>query len=219
MNLECSQDFAYNARTPLEHRNDPTPAGPAGHAVGHRIAIIDGAMGTMIQRHKLSEADFRGERFADHPSDLKGNNELLVLTRPDVIRDIHDGVSEGRCRHHRDQHLRRHHHRARGLRPGAHGAGDERRRRPAGALRPPTRCEHAGTPTLRGRRAGPHAQDRKHQPRCEQCRRAQRELRPIVRRVSRSKPKACWKVASISSWWKPSSTPSTPKPPSLRWMK
>jgi hypothetical protein len=51
-----------------------------------RIAIIDGAMGTMIQRYKLSEADFRGARFADHPKDLKGNNDLLVLTRPDVIR-------------------------------------------------------------------------------------------------------------------------------------
>ena len=55
-----------------------------------RIVIIDGAMGTMIQRHKLSEADYRGERFADHPSDLKGNNELLQFTRPDVIRGIHE---------------------------------------------------------------------------------------------------------------------------------
>ncbi len=54
-----------------------------------RIAIIDGAMGTMIQRYKLGEADFRSERFRDHPKDLKGNNDLLVLTRPDVIREIH----------------------------------------------------------------------------------------------------------------------------------
>ena len=54
-----------------------------------RIVIIDGAMGTMIQRYKLSEADFRGARFADHPKDLKGNNDLLQLTRPDVIREIH----------------------------------------------------------------------------------------------------------------------------------
>ncbi len=54
-----------------------------------RIAIIDGAMGTMIQRYKLSEADFRGERFKGHPSDVKGNNELLQLTRPDIIEDIH----------------------------------------------------------------------------------------------------------------------------------
>ena len=54
-----------------------------------RIAIIDGAMGTMIQRYKLTEADFRSPRFAQHPKDLKGNNDLLVLTRPDVIREIH----------------------------------------------------------------------------------------------------------------------------------
>jgi 5-methyltetrahydrofolate--homocysteine methyltransferase len=56
-----------------------------------RIAILDGAMGTMIQRFKLSEADYRGERFKDFPKDIKGNNELLSLTRPDVIRDIHEG--------------------------------------------------------------------------------------------------------------------------------
>lgn len=56
-----------------------------------RIAILDGAMGTMIQRFKLTEADYRGERFKDHPKDLKNNSDLLVLTRPDVIRDIHEG--------------------------------------------------------------------------------------------------------------------------------
>ena len=58
--------------------------------LAQRIAIIDGAMGTMIQRYKLGEADFRGTRFADHPKDLKGNNDLLPLTRPQVIREIHD---------------------------------------------------------------------------------------------------------------------------------
>jgi 5-methyltetrahydrofolate--homocysteine methyltransferase len=57
----------------------------------NRIAILDGAMGTMIQRFKLSEADYRGERFKDFPKDVKGNNELLSLTRPDVICDIHEG--------------------------------------------------------------------------------------------------------------------------------
>jgi 5-methyltetrahydrofolate--homocysteine methyltransferase len=54
-----------------------------------RILILDGAMGTMIQRHKLEEADYRGEQFKDWPSDLKGNNDLLVLTKPQVIRGIH----------------------------------------------------------------------------------------------------------------------------------
>ncbi|MEM6957919.1 MAG: methionine synthase, partial [Myxococcota bacterium] len=54
-----------------------------------RIAIMDGAMGTMIQRHDLEEADYRGDRFGDHPVDLKGNSDLLSITRPDVITGIH----------------------------------------------------------------------------------------------------------------------------------
>jgi 5-methyltetrahydrofolate--homocysteine methyltransferase len=55
-----------------------------------RILVLDGAMGTQIQARKLGEADFRGERFKNHPKELKGNSDLLVLTRPDVIRAIHD---------------------------------------------------------------------------------------------------------------------------------
>ena len=54
-----------------------------------RILAIDGAMGTMIQAYKLKEPDYRGERFADHPFPQKGNNDLLSLTRPDIIEDIH----------------------------------------------------------------------------------------------------------------------------------
>jgi 5-methyltetrahydrofolate--homocysteine methyltransferase len=57
--------------------------------LAQRILILDGAMGTMIQRHKLTEADFRGERFANHPRDLRGDSDILVLTRPDVISAIH----------------------------------------------------------------------------------------------------------------------------------
>ena len=59
-------------------------------AIKDRILILDGAMGTMIQRHKLEEADYRGERFADWPSDLKGNNDLLTLTQPQIIQGIHE---------------------------------------------------------------------------------------------------------------------------------
>ena len=62
--------------------------------IAKRIMILDGAMGTMIQTFKLEEADFRGERFADFPHDLKGNNDLLTLTRPDVIRSIHSDYLE-----------------------------------------------------------------------------------------------------------------------------
>jgi 5-methyltetrahydrofolate--homocysteine methyltransferase len=54
-----------------------------------KILILDGAMGTMIQRYKLEENDFRGARFAKHESDLKGNNDLLCITRPDIIEEIH----------------------------------------------------------------------------------------------------------------------------------
>ena len=50
-----------------------------------RILILDGAMGTMIQRHRLAEADYRGARFAGHPKELKGNNDLLLLTRPEIM--------------------------------------------------------------------------------------------------------------------------------------
>ncbi len=59
-------------------------------ALRDRILVLDGAMGTMIQRHRLEEADYRGERFADWASDLKGNNDLLSLTRPDLVRSIHE---------------------------------------------------------------------------------------------------------------------------------
>ena len=54
-----------------------------------RILVLDGAMGTMIQKHTLTEADFRGERFKNHSHPLKGNNDLLSITRPDIIKDIH----------------------------------------------------------------------------------------------------------------------------------
>ncbi|HYF47966.1 MAG TPA: homocysteine S-methyltransferase family protein, partial [Planctomycetota bacterium] len=58
-------------------------------ALKQRIVIIDGAMGTMVQRHKLQEADYRGKRFKDHPIDLKNNNEALNIVRPEIIEDIH----------------------------------------------------------------------------------------------------------------------------------
>ncbi|HEY6625323.1 MAG TPA: methionine synthase, partial [Ignavibacteriaceae bacterium] len=59
-----------------------------------KILVIDGAMGTMIQHHKLTEKDFRGERFKDHPHDLKGNNDLLSITQPEIIKGIHRAYFE-----------------------------------------------------------------------------------------------------------------------------
>ncbi|MCU0766993.1 MAG: methionine synthase [Gammaproteobacteria bacterium] len=70
------------------------PAAALEALLAERILILDGAMGTMIQRHGLGEADYRGERFTDWPRDVKGNNDLLVLTRPDVIRGIHEAYLE-----------------------------------------------------------------------------------------------------------------------------
>ena len=67
-----------------------TAAASLAALLRERILVLDGAMGTMVQRHELAEADYRGTRFADHPGDLKGNNDLLVFTRPDVIEGIHD---------------------------------------------------------------------------------------------------------------------------------
>ncbi|MEO6148504.1 MAG: homocysteine S-methyltransferase family protein, partial [Sulfuriferula sp.] len=63
-------------------------------ALKKRILILDGAMGTMIQSYKLEEADYRGTRFADFPHDLKGNNDLLALTQPHIIRAIHAAYLE-----------------------------------------------------------------------------------------------------------------------------
>ena len=71
--------FDRTARTRLLHQ-----------ALEQRVVVLDGAMGTMIQRQGLTEADFRGTRFVDHSIELQGNNDLLVLTQPTVIREIHD---------------------------------------------------------------------------------------------------------------------------------
>jgi len=63
-------------------------------ALASRILVLDGAMGTMIQKHKFTEEDYRGERFKDWKQPLQGNNDLLVLTQPDAIRDIHTAYLE-----------------------------------------------------------------------------------------------------------------------------
>src|ERR1700691_1323041 len=57
--------------------------------LGRRLVVLDGAMGTMLQRHRLSEAEFRADRFADWPRDVRGNNDLLSITQPDIVAAIH----------------------------------------------------------------------------------------------------------------------------------
>jgi 5-methyltetrahydrofolate--homocysteine methyltransferase len=72
----------------LTHRQ-ATASAELRHLLAQRIVVLDGAMGTMIQQHELTESDFRGDRFKSHPHDLKGNNDLLSLTRPEIIEGIH----------------------------------------------------------------------------------------------------------------------------------
>lgn len=67
---------------------------PLLDALQKRILILDGAMGTMLQRHKLEEEDFRGDKFKDHPHSLKGNNDILAITRPKIVEGVHDAYFE-----------------------------------------------------------------------------------------------------------------------------
>src|SRR3954447_10991008 len=77
--------------SPLEKNRSSSPLGDGGirSALEQRILVIDGAMGTMIQRYKLSEEDYRGERFKNWHTDVKGNNDLLCITQPEIIKAIH----------------------------------------------------------------------------------------------------------------------------------
>ena len=74
-------------------------------AVQQKILVLDGAMGTMIQAYKFEEDDYRGERFADYPYSLKGNNDLLVLTQPEAIDAIHLAYLEAGADIRRDQYV------------------------------------------------------------------------------------------------------------------
>ena len=84
-----------NTRHPSDNSATPCPLeSELRSLLKRRILMLDGAMGTMIQRYKLSESDFRGALFADHAIDLKGNNDLLSLTQPDIVREIHRAYLE-----------------------------------------------------------------------------------------------------------------------------
>jgi 5-methyltetrahydrofolate--homocysteine methyltransferase len=82
--MPAAATIAPTHRLPLTARGEELRA-----LLAQRIVFLDGAMGTMLQRHRLGEADYRGERFKDHPTDLKNNNDLLVLTRPELVLDVH----------------------------------------------------------------------------------------------------------------------------------
>jgi 5-methyltetrahydrofolate--homocysteine methyltransferase len=91
MSSAATPESSASSTLPPVVRRPYTRAADLPEIMRRRIVVLDGAMGTMIQQYKLGEADYRGSRFAEHHKDLKGNNELLQLTRPDVIREIHEG--------------------------------------------------------------------------------------------------------------------------------
>ena len=130
-----------------------------------RILVLDGAMGTMIQAYLLQEADFRGERFADWHKDLRGNNDLLALTRPDIIQDLHAAYLEAGADILETNTLHDERHRDGRLRHGVAGPGAERgggAPRARGGRR--VRVGPARPAALRRRRARPD------QPRARRCR-------------------------------------------------
>ncbi len=86
---QLPSQFSADASAPIDPSKLPNRTAALMDALAQRILVLDGAMGTMIQRYKLTEAEYRGVRFADWPSDLRGNNDLLTLTKADVIREIH----------------------------------------------------------------------------------------------------------------------------------
>jgi 5-methyltetrahydrofolate--homocysteine methyltransferase len=82
-------DFIEQHITLADSKNNTSTSDLIRDLASQRLLLLDGAMGTMIQRHKLEEEDFRGETFADFPHDLKGNNDALSITQPQIIKDIH----------------------------------------------------------------------------------------------------------------------------------
>ena len=174
-----------------------------------RIVVLDGAMGTMIQRHRLSEADYRGERFKDHPKSLKGNNDLLQVTRPDVIAAIHEqylaagadiietntfgATSVAQADYELGAFAREINVAGARLARAAceRYSSADKPRFVAGALGPtPKTASIAPTSTIRRRATSPS---------------------PSCAPPTASRPRACSKAAATCSWWRRSSTPSTPR--------
>ena len=158
--------------------------------LGSRIMVLDGAMGTAIQRDRPDEDGYRGERFKDWPSDLIGNNDLLTLTQPEIIAGDPPRVPRGRRGHHRDQHVQRERRLPLRLRHGRAGPRAELRGRPAGPPRGRRRhCAHARPAAVRGGGPRPHHPHRLHQPRRQRPGRPQRLLRRPGGRLPERRPR------------------------------
>ena len=130
--MTSSENPASHSTNPgaTDNDTDVDQIGNRSHALLRtRLLVLDGAMGTMIQRYKLTEADFRGEQFKDFPRDLKGNSDLLVMTRPDVIGAIHREYLAAGADIIETNTFTATVHRAGGLRARVDGARDQPRRR------------------------------------------------------------------------------------------
>ena len=172
-----------------------------------RILILDGAMGTMIQSYRLDEADYRGACLAGHDHDLKGDNDLLVLTQPDVVRAIHDAYLEAGA-----DIVETNTFNATSIAQADYGLEGRVREINAAAARLARECAdawtatHAGQAALRRRRARPDQPHGVDLARRQRSRRAQRPLRRARRRRTPRRSKASPRAAPISSWSRRSST-------------
>ena len=191
-------------------RPDATEALTA--ALRERILVIDGAMGTAIQRDRPSEAGYRGERFADWPSDLQGNNDLLTLTQPEIIADIHREYLEAGA-----DIIETNTFNATAISLSDYGMEElayelnlEAAR--LARLAADEVTAHPGPAALRRRRARPDHPDRVDLARRQRPGRPQRQLRPAGRGLLRVRPAACSTAARTCSSSRRSSTPSTPRP-------
>ncbi|MDR6353806.1 hypothetical protein Q3H58_000477 [Pseudomonas psychrotolerans] len=159
------------------------------HALAQRILILDGGMGTMIQSYRLEEADYRGERFADWPSDVKGNNDLLLLTQPRIIAEIEKAYLDAGA-----DILETNTFNATRVSQADYGMEEITYElnlaRCPGRSRSGRRQDprNAGSPALRRRGARPHQPDLLHLSGCQQSRLSQRHLRRTGGELHRGYP-------------------------------
>ena len=157
--------------------------------LSRRIMILDGSMGALLYSHELTEEQFRGERFARHGFDLKNCTEVLVLTQPKLIEDIHRSLPRSRRRHHRDGLVQRHRPVARGVRPARPRFRDEQGRGRAGAAG--GRRVHAQDSGKAAIRGGQHRADQETALDGNSCRGPRpprRDLRPDGRQLQGAGP-------------------------------
>ena len=150
-----------------------------------RILVLDGAMGTMIQGHRLDEAAYRGERFADVRRRPRRRQRPALADQPRRHPRHPPGLPRGRRRHHLHQHLQRHPDLAGRLRPRGPRLRAQRRRRRPSRARPPTSCHHPRPAAVRRRLARPDLEDRVDLARRQRPGRPQRDLRRAGRGVPR----------------------------------